>query len=273
MDHQIDAQTSLLLARVDDLLARAERGEVCHTAFLAPREQLDLRIHLQRRGKLSTARFWGGYPQAERCCLFLFPEYVPELCGADDWDTQPICVPLACAGEDDPICALSVRGSGYRELTHRDYLGSLLALGLEREVIGDIDVPDAHHALLFCRTTIADYIAANLERVGNDKVKIERTTVPADFCGSRRRQPVSDTVASSRLDCVVAALANLSRDAAQSAIRDGRVELDYREELRTDRTVEPPCTITVRGVGKFTVTSIATQTKKGRWRLVGEKYV
>ena len=273
MNIQIDEQLALLLARVDDLLARADRGEVCYTAFLAPREQLDLREWLQRRGKCSTTRFWGGYAEAERRCLVLFPEYIAELCDPSAWDTQPISVPLSYAGEDDPICVLSIRGSGYRELTHRDYLGSLLSLGIEREVIGDIDVPDGNHALVFCRTSMADYIVANLERIGNDKVKVEKTTVPPDFCGSRRRQPISDTVASARLDCVVAALANLSRDTAQSAIRDGRVELNFREELRVDRVVEPPCPISVRGIGKFNVLSIATQTKKGRWRLVGEKYV
>jgi RNA-binding protein YlmH len=204
--------------------------------------------------------------------LLLFPDYIADMCNAADWESQSVSIPLSLAGEDDPICALSVCGSGYRTLTHRDYLGSLLALGLEREVLGDIDVPDEHHATLFCRASIADYLLTAVERIGNDKVKIERIALPPDFRGSRRRQPISDTVASARLDCVVAALANLSRDTAQSAIRDGRVELDYLEELRVDRTVEPPCTISLRGVGKFNVLSIATQTKKGRWRLLAEKY-
>lgn len=272
-DHFTDESLRLLFAHTDDLLSRAERGEVAYTAFLAPRERIALQHYLRRCGKQAGAVFWGGYADAERRCLFLFPDYIVDLCGDTSLEEHPLTLPLSYAALEDPICTLSITGSGYRELTHRDYLGSLLALGLEREVLGDIDVSDGSHALLFCRTSIVDYIAANLERVGNDKVKILRTEIPPDFCGSRRRQPISDTVASARLDCAVAALANLSRDAAQTAIRDGRVELDYFEEIRTDRTVEPPCTISIRGIGKFNVLSIATQTKKGRWRLLGEKYV
>ena len=65
MEHQSDEQRSLLLARIDDLLDRTDRGEPCYTAFLAPREQIDAREYLCRRGRLSCARFWGGYAEAE----------------------------------------------------------------------------------------------------------------------------------------------------------------------------------------------------------------
>jgi RNA-binding protein YlmH len=80
-------------------------------------------------------------------------------------------------------------------------------------------------------------------------------------------------VASARLDCVVASLANLSRDAAQQLIRDGRVDLDYKTEERVDRVVPTPATVSVRGVGKFRVLSLGEQTKKGRYRLSAEKFV
>lgn len=271
-EFQTDEELHLLIARTDDLISRAESGVTCCTPFLAPREQLDITEHLLRTGQLHRVRFWGGYCEAERKCLFLFPDYIVELCDPAQWAQQSITVPLSYAGEESPICALAIRGSGYRELTHRDHLGSLLALGLERAVIGDIDVSDPQHAVVFCRTSIADYIVENLERVGNDKVSVCRTQIEETFSPSRQRIPLSDTVASARLDCVVAALTNLSRDAAQNAIRDGRVELNYRPEERVDRTVEPPCILSVRGVGKFQVISIATQTKKGRWRLLAEKY-
>ena len=199
----------------------------------------------------------------------LFPDYALDMCDEDACAAEL----LALCGEQDPVAVLHIKGSGFCKLTHRDYLGSLLSLGLEREVLGDIELLDEYSAYLFCRASMAPYIVESLERVGGDKVTVRPTQPGADFASQRRVQRISDTVASARLDCVVASLANLSRESAQQMIRDGRVELDYRPEERVDRTVVTPAVISLRGVGKFRVLSVATQTKKGRYRLSAEKYV
>lgn len=269
----MDEELRLLCSHVEDLCARAAKGVACSTAFLTPGQQRDLDDFLRRTGQTARARFYGGFVGAQRCCLLLFPDYAIDLCDAEPNSVAEIEQLLTICGEESPVCALHLKGSGFCRLTHRDYLGSLLSLGLEREVLGDIELPDEHSAYLFCRSNMAAYIESALERVGGDKVTVRRVEIAPDFASFQKTQPLHDTVASARLDCVVAALANLSRDAAQQLIRDGRVELDYKAEERVDRVVPTPAIISVRGVGKFRVLSLGEQTKKGRYRLAAEKFV
>ncbi len=261
----------LLLARVDELCDRAVRGRFVHTDFLTPREGRHAMEQLRYRGEAHRARLHGGYASAERVCLLLFPDYAVDVFDPDA-AAPSVGELLAVAGEDDPVAAISVRGSGYRTLSHRDYLGSLLSLGLEREVLGDIAL-DGNDATVLCMARMIPFLLENMERIGGDAVRVARTTLPPDFDGGRKYAPLHGTVASARLDCVVAALCNLSREAAQTAVRDGLVELDYECEMRPDRTLEAPCIISVRGTGKFVLRELGTLTKKGRIRLTADKYL
>ncbi|MBR0443086.1 MAG: hypothetical protein IIX15_01975 [Clostridia bacterium] len=264
-----DDDMKLLCARVDELCDRAVRGRFVHTDFLTPRQGKHAMEQLRRRGEAHRARLHGGYASAERCCLLLFPDYVMDA--YTDGAEPPITAELlAMAGEDDPIAAISVRGSGYRTLCHRDYLGSLLSLGLEREVLGDIAL-EGNDATVLCMARMLSFLLENAHRIGGDSVRVSQTILPPDFDGGRKFAPLQDTVASARLDCVVAALCNLSREAAQTAVRDGLVELDYECELRPDRTLEPPCIISVRGMGKFILRELGTLTKKGRIRMRADR--
>ncbi len=268
-----EREERLLLSRLEELCARADRGCFCATAFLTPREAMLAGRALAARGASERAVFFGGYAGAERTRLLLFPDYVLEAAGAEGGEPPEMTMLCALVGEEEVVAAIRVQGSGYRTLTHRDYLGSLLALGVEREVLGDIVVENDASALIFCLPHMVPFLLSTVERIASDAVKLRREDVPADYVGARRRVEVRDTVASARLDCVVAALAGLSRDAAQGAIREGRVELDYETEERTDRTVPAPCVLSVRGVGKFAVRALSDVTKKGRLRLVADKYV
>jgi RNA-binding protein YlmH len=80
-------------------------------------------------------------------------------------------------------------------------------------------------------------------------------------------------VASSRLDCVVAAVCSLSRERARAVVESGLVELDFECEERADRAINPPCVISVRGFGRFKINSVSDKTKKGRYRLLAQKYL
>lgn len=267
MEHN-DEQLHRLLARVEELCDRAARGQLTHTDFLTPREQKHAMTTLRRLGQAHRARLYGGYAAAERCCLLLFPDYALDACG-EDADAVTL---LAMAGEDDPITALRFRAGGYRTLSHRDYLGSLLSLGLERDVLGDIAL-DGNDATVLCLSRMAPYLLTDAERIGGDAVRVCETVLPPDFDGGRTFAPIHETVASPRLDCIVAALTNLSREAAQCAIRDGLVEVDYESELRPDHQPDIPCTLSVRGKGKFIVRELGDTTRKGRIRLLADRYV
>lgn len=269
-----EREDQLFLSRVEELCERAVRGHSSATAFLSPRQAMLAGRVLRQRGEIDRAIFWGGYATAERVRLLLFPDYVLDAADMAEDSPPDIATLLALAGEDDAVAVLRVQGSGYRVLTHRDYLGSLLALGLEREVLGDIVVENDHSAVLFCLPHMVPFLMSSVERIANDAVTVKKEMpLPVDYAGAHRRIEMRDTVASARLDCVTAALAGLSREAAQRAIHEGRVELDYETEERTDRTVTAPCVLSVRGVGKFAVRELNDVTKKGRLRLVAEKYV
>ena len=265
---------TLLAARVGDMLRVAERGECAVSPFLTPQERVRTERQLARAGVTESAVFWGGYTGAERRRLYLLPSYllsVPELLPPQD--TDPVTNPAGVVGREDAVAAVRIEGSGFRELTHRDYLGSLLSLGLERDVLGDIAVQDAHTAVVFCTARVAEFLPGALERVASDRVRCRIYLPDADFTDGRRTVPVSDTVASPRLDCVVAALTGKSRESAREAITDGLVEVDYLTEERPDRSLTPPVMLSVRGVGKFRLLPFGGETKKGRLRLMAEKFV
>ena len=89
----------------------------------------------------------------------------------------------------------------------------------------------------------------------------------------RRTEPWNDTVASPRLDAVVASLCRLSREKAHTAVTGGLVEVDFALRERPDFFLEAPCLISVRGFGRYRILSLLEETKKGRLRLVAERFV
>ena len=253
-----------LLARAEELFSRARNGEITYTAFLTPAEQ-----HALARAMpfaKSEMHADGGYPAAERARVFFLPPYLLDM------DEQTLAECLADTREECLI-PLQIKGSGFRELQHRDYLGAVLNLGIERDALGDLCVCDKHTAVLFCDRVMEKFLMESLTRVANDAVRISRITLPADFDGGRKFQSLSDTVASPRADSVVAALANLSRERAQAMFREKLVEIDYELAEKPDRMLEPGCVIVIRGKGKFIIRSLGEQTKKGRIRLLADKYL
>ena len=158
-------------------------------------------------------------------------------------------------------------------LSHRDYLGAILHLGIEREALGDLCVMGQHEAVLFCDRVMATFLAEHLERVANDAVRVSPTSLPSDFDGGRTFRTVQDTVASPRADAVVAALANLSRERACELFRRELIEIDYEPASKPDKPLSAGCVVTIRGKGKFILRSLSEQTKKGRYRLVADQYV
>ncbi len=290
MEHRMDEDTGRwcadegidrLRARVHDLMARAARGMVAVSPFLTPREVLYAARCIDPRPAAGTAVLFGGYPDAERKRLILLPDYCEGLVDSAALARDPAGALSEAGLEDlaapvrDALCLVCVRGSGYRALSHRDYLGAVLGLGLDRDAVGDILTEDGEHpvAYLFTDARLAAFLCAELTKVANDTVRVSCLPTDAAVLPARRIAPVSDTIASDRLDCVVAALCRLSRDKAQSAIRQGLCELDYEPVTDCDRSVVPPATVSVRGYGKFAVESFDGETRKGRLRLRAAHYL
>lgn len=262
----------LLEARIEDYLTQADRGAVAISSFLSPGERRRAERYLEQRGERGRAVFWGGYPDAERTCLFLLPDFYGNLEDLGLDSAEELSAFLEGISEDG-VSAIRVTGSGYRKLSHRDYLGSLLGLGLERDAVGDIAAQSEQEAVVFCKRRLGVFLIETLEKVASDTVRCRVYEMDENFTDGRRYRPISDTVASPRLDCVVAALTNLSREDAQSAVRGGLVEVDFEREERVDLSLTPPATISVRGYGRYVLRSFDGETKKGRLRLRADQLI
>ena len=263
---------ALFLARMEDHLAKAARGEIAVSGFFTPGERKAAERFLKSWGVSEQAIFWGGYVGAERECLFLVPAFYLDF---PDWMPAKGEDPLQklSGGERVGVCAMRIKGSGFRTLTHRDYLGSILGLGIERDAMGDIAVQNESEAIVFCTESIARFLSETLTKVANDKVTCMPYRMDASFTDGRVYKPISDTVASPRLDCVVAALTNQSREEAQRAIKSGFVDVDFEVEERTDRWLLPPVTLSIRGYGRYVLRAFDGETRKGRLRLRADQLV
>ena len=281
MKETLDKETALLFARMDDLCRAAGGGVLAASCFLSPRELHFAEKYIKQRfGDLSFVE-WGGYRDAERKKVYILPEYMEDVSEYSAFYEY---------GYKTDISTLEIVSSGYKKLTHRDFLGSVLGLGLERSVIGDIFFEDRSNeddcaekendrdrlkirAILVCESAVASFICENLERVGSDTVKVRLMDEEKFITPKRSFVHVSDTLASERADCIVAALLSLSREKAKQIISAGLLEINYDVCERVDKSITAPCVVSIRGYGKFRINSLSDRTKKGRLRLDADKYV
>ncbi len=261
-----------LEARLEDYSSFAQKGQISVSGFLTPGEQKRAQRYLSSRGCADQAIFWGGYANAERACLFFLPAFYVEI---EDLMPPPDTDPAKTLSDvgDHAVLALRIRGSGFRTLTHRDYLGSLLGLGLERDAVGDIAVQNEHEAIVFCKKSLLSFLLSDLKKVANDTVRCQACQLDEHFTDGRNYQPISATVASARLDCIVAALTDLSREDAQNAVRTGLVEVDFEPVEQTDCILTPPVTLSVRGFGRYVLRAFDGETRKGRIRLRADRLI
>lgn len=244
--------------------AAVYNGKAVISGFMNPEEQYRTASYLKRDADNCIFAFFGGYPDAERKRLILFPSYYED-------DTEYINSVKTAS-----VAAVYIHGSGYTRLSHRSFMGAVLALGIERDKIGDIIVRNERDAFVLCDEKMAVFLLSEpspLEYVGHDKVMIERYTIPADFDAGRSYEQVTDTIASARLDSVVSALTGLSREKAKAAVRSGTVYLNFIENTDCDSSVDGDDIISVRGFGKYKIVDVRIKTRKDRLRLSALKYI
>ena len=249
-------------SRLEDLKRCAIRGNLGISAFFSPREIFAADEYLKRSG--AQFAFFGGYGDAERKKCYFLPEFME---GMDD------ITKLSEYGYSSEVAALQIKGSGFESLSHRAIMGSILGLGVQRDAIGDIILISNSSAVFFCDEKLCEFFLSDLKKIGRDTVKVECISIDSISLPERRFLQISDTVASARLDCIVAALCSLSRERAKERIEQSLVELNYEIEERPDKEVSAPAILSIRGVGKFRVLSVSDKTKKGRYRLLAEKYL
>lgn len=278
----------LLVRRCEELRERANGGSPAFSQFLSPRECVilrafgllspDVKSTDELAGLDTICFFWGGYPDAERVVYCALPSYFAYSIAAEpDSDIIPAIAGTVQNELSEIFVPLRIKTSGYVNLTHRDFLGSLLALGIDRRVIGDIVIDD-DGAIVFAAVQIAGYIKSELTTIGRDKVKVADTSLPDGFAPKREFEAVSATLASARLDAVVSELARTSRETAKELIRRGLVEHNYFTADEPDSPVVGGDVISIKResrirFGKYIIDRIDEQTSKGRLKLAARKYI
>lgn len=244
----------LLGKRLMDTARGAIKGFRCSfTNFLDPAEQDIAELIMENMGELSF-RWEGGFPDPERRVLRMAPE---------EWLL-----------EDEENCLVLLKFSWNSKysapISHRDVLGSLMGLGIEREIIGDIKVADCA-AYVAVMKIMADFVLLNLNRIG-------RTPVDAELCHSievfqEKYKEVRGTMASRRLDAFLAEAFHLSRGDAQELIRGKKVRLNYRTTENVSAEIDEKDLISVKGYGRARLWELSGKTKKDREGILIRRYL
>ncbi len=262
-----DKELEFLYARLTDLKNRAQTGVVSVSPFYSPTSLVHIRRWLSRSGIGERAVIFGGYENSERARVYFLPDYITKA------ENESVSRVIEEYGYTDPTVMLKVGASGFRSLTHRDFMGSVLALGIERDVVGDIVCEGDFAAYIFCDTAIAPYIKENLTKVANDTVKITEQSLPCGSFGARLYEEIHETVASCRFDAVVASVCNLSRDISKKLISGGMCELNYECICAPDTELCPSDIFSIRGRGKYKLSSCDGENRRGRLKITVHKYI
>ena len=234
-----------------ELAERAARtGRVQYSNFLSPAEMQQARICARQAGVLLES--FGGFEDAER-----------RVAAFTDISDEDLRWPVVCVrlGWD----------KRFDTFGHRDILGSLMSLGMDRALLGDI-VIGAGEAHLFALPAAAKRVQAELAQAGGATLSVEiLEESPALSAGEG--EPVRGTVASLRLDAVLSSGFSIARGKAADLISGGRVSVNHRECTKADKAVAEGDVLTCRGLGKCILKTVGGASRKGRVMIEIERYV
>lgn len=251
MADNINSEDKLIASRVEDAVISAT--ERYATRFIGFLDEHGTAVAKRAAAGYGNVSFYGGYDAADRVFMCVYPEYAE------------------ITYDDYPFKAVTLTARPTAQLSHRDWLGSLMSLGIRRDAVGDI-LTDGSRAVIFLADGVVDYVLSQLQKVGGEGVKTAvGYTLPLPQSGGFL--DIRLTVASNRLDCIVGALCSMSRSQAESVISSGLVSVDSAECLSTSKKVSAGNRVTVRGKGKFIIDSCDSSTRKGRLVLLARKYI
>ena len=249
----------ILLAQVSDKIEMCEnKNKIEYTDFL-DLAQIELVQNYIDKLKIENYMSYGGFEQAERKMFVIYPE---------KFNSTVVEKNLASIVK---IVRIQLPDELKGKYTHRDYLGALLNLGVDRSVVGDILIKDKE-AWFFCLHKMSDFFIENLIRVKHTTVLVSRVK-QAEEIPEPEFEMTNGTCASVRLDALIGLAFQTSRSSMVSFIESGLVFVNGK--LITSNGYEPKegDIISVRGKGRFIYDGVSRQTKKGRLGVRIRKYV
>lgn len=247
-----EKEEDILKKRLSELVNRAYFNNLCmYTSFLNLNEQS---IFLKNEQEYSLVKhcLWGGYENAER--------------------------KMVCFYTDDnyhfPMSIVKVVPAHYKfcdRLTHRDYLGAMLHLGIDRSKIGDILIEDKE-AYVFLEETIEEFMIEQLGKIKHTTVKCMKVE-EVNFSIVPKTIEIQTTVSSIRLDAILAAAFRESRSKLVSNILAGKVFVNSKVIESNGYKLQEGDIVSVRGMGKFIFKGMTEKTKKNRCKITISKFI
>lgn len=237
-------EDKVLLSKADDVVfLSSTRRKPCFMGFLNEREAYIIKNHLNLSETNIT--FYGGYDNASRTILCSY---------FDDIDN-----------DDFPIKPVYFIFRSCDVLSHRDFLGALINLGIERSCLGDILVNNGC-AVVFVKSDVHDYVVSQVSKIGRVGVKIVNSK-PKNLEIKQDFEDLQLLVSSMRLDVIVASITNLSRQRTSEMILSGKVFCNYVQTQNVSHKVIDNDIISIRGYGKYIIEGQIGLSKKGRIKL------
>lgn len=252
------AQTSddrVLLAKLWDKINAGMRKSIpANTCFLSPRE-LEMARYLF--GECEGLYAFGGYADAERKMLVYLPDYLDESTLMED---------------DSPVVCLRASFFHTQSPSHRDFLGALMGAGIARETVGDICV-GKESCDFFVTAEIAPYIMQNFTNAGRTHLRISAVPLNEAAIPEPEVKEIRDTLASLRLDSVIASGFRIGRSLSAQYVTQGKASIDGLPCEKPDKTISEGAKISVRGLGKIQLAHINGTTKKDRISVTIFRYI
>lgn len=250
---RLEGDDKLLVSRIGDMLTICEKSfNPVFSGFLSEGEQAlaeEFLSYMCAEGY----DFFGGYEGAMRRILCIYPEYV-----------QP-------EHSEFPLRTVRFDSRGAASLTHRDYLGSLMALGINRNQTGDILCDDSG-AYAVLSPAAAEMAVFGIQKIGRVGVKTRYAEGEA-LSREDKFSELTATVSSLRLDCVISAALKVSREKAAALIRSGSVSVNHGITESVSENIAEGSILSVRGYGRFILSEIGGFTKKDRIHITVKKYL
>ncbi len=252
-DFITDEETKLLVRKIADKAALASKNCISLSTDFVNQNVIDYSIPIINSFDINYKLF-PNYEHSERKSLILYPSFDENI------------------DESEFITALRINNkSKFKELDHNNYLGSIMSLGIERSKIGDIYVHE-NYADVICHADLADVIAYGLEKVGNNKVDIEKIDINDVSFKEPDYVLLTINTSSMRLDNIVKALINKSRDLSADIIKSGDVKINFVLEDRASCLLKKGDLISIRRYGRFLIYNENGNTKSGKVKLEIKHY-
>lgn len=252
---KLDNDTKIIVFNLLDKVETVIKNhEICFSAFISPElEAIILRILLSFNNEISYS-VYGGYDNSDYSMLAIYPDYLM----ADDIEF--------------PVSLLHVKTTNKSyEPSHRDVLGSIMGLGIKRDIVGDIIIVDKL-IQIFVTSPMEPYISANLEKISRNKCEVTCVSLDEFVYVEESFKIKNDTVKSLRLDSIIASGFNLSRSDALKMIKSSKVKVNHILVESASKTIEAGDLISCRGNGRIILSDIGGLTKKDRIKITLHKY-